>query len=204
MEVLNIVIAEDDPHVLSYLSEILRNMGHTVVAQARSGREAVDKTLALLPDLVIMDIRMEDMDGLEAAEQILDRRSIPIVILTAFSDPDLIAKAEAIGVSGYLVKPCTEHNLRPAIALARSHFQQMQALKQEITDLKEITEARKLIERAKWLLMENEEVSEDEAFRRIYHMSRSKHVRMTKLAEAIIINDRLTRRINGLKAFRQD
>ena len=144
------------------------------------------------------------MDGLEASHVILDRCPLPIVVLTAYSDQDLIERAESIGVCAYLVKPFTQNNLQPAIALARSHFRQIRALKREIGDLKETVKAHKLIEKAKELLMQKEGISESEAFGRIQHLSRKQNIRMTSLAESIIINNRLAQRIKKLNRFRQE
>ncbi len=191
METLRILIADDETPISSCLSEMLRNLGHTVVAQASGGRDAVEKTSSFFPDLVIMDIKMDDMDGLEASKLILEEKPLPIVILTAFSDSKLIKQADAIGVSGYLIKPFTQNDLEPSITLARSRFKQLQELKREVVELRETIRSRKLIEQAKGLLMEKEGVTEAEAFNCIQQLSRNQNIPMVKIAEAVIMTSRV-------------
>ncbi len=186
-----ILIADDDTGVSSGLAGMLESIGHSVVACACCGAEAVEKTSSLSPDLVIMDIKMGDMDGLEASKRILEKRSLPIVILSAYSDSDLIKQADAIGVAGYLVKPFSRNGLQPALTLAWSRFQQLHALKKQISDLQETLKSRKLIERAKGLLMEREGITEIVAFKRIQGMSRNQNIEMARLAEAIIMSEKL-------------
>ena len=156
MDRLRILIADDDPWVSTGLSGMLCNLGHEVVACAGSGSEAVEKARRYAPDLIVMDIRMDDMDGLEASRTILSTHPLPILILSAFGQQHLVEQAEAIGVSGYMLKPFRQNDLEPALALARCRFRQLQALKKEIGDLQESLKARKLIEQAKGLLMERE------------------------------------------------
>lgn len=187
MERLRILIADDDPWVSSGLSGMLHNLGHEVIASAAGGIEAVEKTSQYSPDLIIMDIRMNDMDGIEASRRILSTRPLPILILTAFGHQHLVEQAEAIGVSGYMLKPFRQNDLEPALALACCRFKQLQALKKEIGDLQQGLKARKLIEQAKGLLMEREAISEPEAFKRIQKMSRDQNIPMVKLAEAIVL-----------------
>lgn len=191
MESLKILIADDETLITMSLTSMLQAIGHRVTGRARNGQEAVDKALALAPDLILMDIKMQDMDGLEASRRILSRMSVPIIILTAFSEPDLIDKADAIGVSGYLVKPVSENDLLPAIALARSRFKQLKTLEQEVGNLKEALKTRKLIEQAKGILMKKEGLSEAEAFNRIQQQSRNQNIPMAKLSEAIITADKV-------------
>jgi two-component system, response regulator PdtaR len=188
MDRLRIVIAEDDIFVSSSLSTLLENLGHRVVGCASGGKDAELLTKTLSPDLVIMDIRMDDdRDGLAASERILRDAPLPIVILTASSDADLIEQADLIGVSGYILKPFSQNQLHSALTLAWSRAKQMQALRQEIGNLQETLKARKIIEQAKGLLMEREGISESAAFRMIQSMSRNRNVPMVKLAEAIIL-----------------
>jgi two-component system, response regulator PdtaR len=191
MESLKILIADDETLITMSLSTMLQNIGHRMIARARTGQEAVDKAKELLPDLILMDIKMEDMDGLEASRQILAQQPVPIIILTAYSQMDLIEKADAAGVSGYLVKPVSENDLLPAITLARSRFKQLRTLEHEVGGLKEALQARKLIEQAKGILMEKEGIPEAEAFRRIQQQSRNQNIPMAKLAEAIITASKL-------------
>jgi len=185
-ESLKILIADDETLIAMSLTTMLQNIGHRVVARARSGQEAVEKAREISPDLILMDIKMNDMDGLEASRRILAEKPAPIVILTAFSQKDLIEQADAIGVSGYLVKPVSENDLLPAITLARSRFVQLRALEAEVGDLKEALRSRKLVEQAKGILMEKEGLTEAEAFKRIQQQSRNQNIPMAKLAEAII------------------
>ncbi len=191
MESLKILIADDETLIAMSLSTMLQNLGHRMIARARTGQEAVEKAQEFSPDLILMDIKMDDMDGLEASRKILSQHPIPIIILTAYSQTDLIEQADAVGVSGYLVKPVSENDLLPAITLARSRFKQLRTLEQEVGDLKEALKARKLIEQAKGILMEKEGIPEAEAFRRIQQQSRNQNISMSKLAEAIITASKL-------------
>lgn len=191
MESLRILIADDETLITMSLSTMLQNMGHQVVGRVRSGEDAVEAARKVSPDLILMDIRMGDMDGIEASKRILLERSVPIIILTAFSNGDLIERADAVGVSGYIVKPVTENDLLPAITIARSRFRQFKDLEREVGNLKEALRARKLIEQAKGILMEKEGTTESEAYRRIQQQSRNQNIPMVKLAEAIIATDKL-------------
>jgi response regulator NasT len=191
MESLKILIADDETLITMSLATMLQNIGHRMIARARNGQEAVEKAKELSPDLILMDIKMEDMDGLEASRQILAQQPVPIIILTAYSQMDLIEKADAAGVSGYLVKPVSENDLLPAIMLARSRFKQLRTLEHEVGGLKEALQARKLIEQAKGILMEKEGIPEAEAFKRIQQQSRNQNIPMAKLAEAIITASKL-------------
>ncbi len=197
-ESLKILIADDETLIAMSLTTMLQNIGHRVVARARSGQEAVEKAREFSPDLVLMDIKMNDMDGLEASRRILAEKPAPIVILTAFSQKDLIEQADAIGVSGYLVKPVSENDLLPAITLARSRFVQLRALETEVGDLKEALRSRKLVEQAKGILMEKEGLTEAEAFKRIQQQSRNQNIPMARLAEAIITAGNLLSGKKGL------
>ncbi len=134
---LRILIVVDNAAVCSGLAGVLENIGHTIVDCACSGTQGIEKAISLSPDLVLMDIKMADMDGLEASKRILEKRPLPIVILSAYSEPDLISQADAIGVSGYLVKPLDLDGLQPALTFAWTRFHYIQALKKEIGDLQE-------------------------------------------------------------------
>jgi response regulator NasT len=186
-----VLIAEDEAVISMSLAAMLKRLGLQVTGRARDGREAVKKFRELDPDIILMDIKMPNMDGLEAAKEILSIKPIPIIILTAYSQPDLIEKADSIGVSYYLIKPITEKDLMPAIRLAVSRFKELQALQKEVGDLKEALRARKLIEQAKGVIMEREGLTETEAFRRIQKQSRDSNIPMAKIAESIIIASRI-------------
>jgi response regulator NasT len=138
-----------------------------------------------------MDLRLDDMDGLEASFRIIQQRPLPIVIMTALSEPGLMEKAESAGAAGYVVKPFSQKELETALWLAWSRHKQMQTLKNEIGDLQDTLKARKLIERAKGLLMERKRISEADAYKRMQTMSRNRNIPMMRLAEAIIMTDKL-------------
>ncbi|MDX6594490.1 MAG: two-component system, response regulator PdtaR [Gaiellales bacterium] len=165
---------------------MLERAGFEVVAEARDGREAVELAAAHEPDVVVMDVKMPRLDGIEAARMILDRRPIPIVMLTAFSETDLVDRAVDAGVFGYLVKPFRESDLLPAIAAARARHAELAAVRDESASLREALESRKVIERAKGLLMDRDELTEAEAFARIRAASQKTGKPLRDIAEAIV------------------
>jgi AmiR/NasT family two-component response regulator len=199
MDNLRVVIADDDEYVSSSLSLMLQNLGYTVLSCARSGIEALDMTRRLRPDLLIMDIKMSDMDGLKASKRILESHPLPIVIVTAYNDPDLVDQADDIGVAGYLVKPFMQAELVRTVSMALSRFRQLRSFKRKALSLSDSIKSRKLIEHVKGLLMERERLSEEEAQSRIQHMSRSQNIAMVKLAEAMLLSESLksSRHRNG-------
>ncbi|HZI34771.1 MAG TPA: response regulator [Gaiellales bacterium] len=165
---------------------MLERAGFEVVAEARDGREAVALAAEHRPDLAVMDVKMPELDGIEAARQMLEQRQIPIVMLTAFSEAALVGRAVDAGVFGYLVKPFRESDLLPAIEAARARHAELQALRDEAGSLRDALEARKLIERAKGLLMEKEGLSEGEAFARLRGASQQTGRPLREVAEAIL------------------
>jgi two-component system, response regulator PdtaR len=165
---------------------MLERAGFEVVAEARDGREAVALAAQHRPDLAVMDVKMPDLDGIDAARQMLEQRQIPIVMLTAFSEAALVGRAVDAGVFGYLVKPFRESDLLPAIAAARSRHAELQALRDEAGSLRDALEARKLIERAKGLLMEKDGLSEGEAFARLRGASQQTGRPLRDVAEAVL------------------
>jgi len=165
---------------------MLERAGFEVVAEARDGREAVELASQHEPDVVVMDVKMPNLDGIEAARIILDRRPIPIVMLTAFSETDLVDRAIDAGVFGYLVKPFRESDLLPAIAAARARHAELAAVRDESASLREALEARKVIERAKGLLMERDGLPEADAFARIRAASQKTGKPLREIAEAIV------------------
>jgi AmiR/NasT family two-component response regulator len=187
MDLLRILIADDESIIRIDLKEMLAGMGHEVVGEATTGMEAVDKAKELDPDLVFLDIKMPQMDGLEALRMMNEEKLRPIIILTAFSDQSLIEKAIELGAKAYLVKPFRTSGLAPAIHLALAHFHELKVLREENVTLRETIEQSKLINKAKGLLMEHENLSEQEAFRKIQKMSMDKNKRMKEVAEAIIL-----------------
>jgi len=165
---------------------MLERAGFEVVAEARDGREAVALAAEHRPDLAVMDVKMPELDGIEAARQMLEQRQIPIVMLTAFSEAALVGRAVDAGVFGYLVKPFRESDLLPAIEAARARHAELQALRDEAGSLRDALEARKLIERAKGLLMEKDGLSEAEAFARLRGASQQTGRPLREVAEAIL------------------
>jgi AmiR/NasT family two-component response regulator len=165
---------------------MLERAGFEVVAEARDGREAVALAAEHRPDLAVMDVKMPELDGIEAARQMLEQRQIPIVMLTAFSEAALVGRAVDAGVFGYLVKPFRESDLLPAIEAARARHAELQALRDEAGSLRDALEARKLIERAKGLLMEKDGLSEGEAFARLRGASQQTGRPLRDVAEAVL------------------
>jgi response regulator NasT len=191
MERLRVLIVDDESIRLMSLRVQLAALGHQVVAEASTGEEAVVLAATSLPDLAILDIRMPGMDGIEAAERITRSRPIPIILLTAYSDEQLVARAAQTSISAYLMKPVAEDDLLPAISLALARFRQFQALQQEVTDLKDALESRKVVERAKGILMRRLDLSEEEAFRRLQKQSQDTNRRLAEVAQALITADQM-------------
>ena len=165
---------------------MLERAGFEVVAEARDGREAVELAAEHEPDLAVMDVKMPELDGIEAARRMLERRPLPIVMLTAFSEADLVSRAVDAGVYGSLVKPFRETDLLPAIETARARHQDLVELQEESGSLRDALEARKLIERAKGLLMEKDGIGEDAAFARMRGASQRTGKPLREIAEAVL------------------
>jgi two-component system, response regulator PdtaR len=183
---LRIAFAEDERDMREYLEKTLPLLGHQVVVAAKDGRELVEKCRTAKPDLVISDIKMPGIDGIDAAHAIFQERPVPVILLSAYNDPELIARAGSDCVLAYLVKPIKEADLNPAIALAMRRFEQLQALRKEANDLRQALEDRKLIERAKGVLMKRAGVSEQEAFRRMQKLASSKRQKLVDIANMIL------------------
>ena len=182
---LRIAIAEDEPDMREYLEMTLPRLGHQVVVAAENGRELVERCRTARPDLVITDIKMPEMDGIAAATQIFQEGPVPVILLSAYHDPELIERAEADHVLAYLVKPITEADLRPTIAIAMRRFEQFQTLWKETADLRQALEERKVIERAKGVLMKRASVDEVEAFRRLQRLATDKRAKLVEVARRI-------------------
>jgi AmiR/NasT family two-component response regulator len=187
MPPLNLLVADDASIIRLDLKEILQRMGHRVVAEAGDGQRALELARELRPDLVILDIKMPLMDGIDAARLISQERIAPVLLLTAYSQQDLVQRAVDAGVFAYVVKPFTEADLFPAIELAIARFNEFDAIRQEAADLKEALETRKAVERARGILMSQYQLSEQEAFQRIQRQSMNHRRSMRQIAEAIII-----------------
>lgn len=183
---MRVLVAEDETIIRLDLVRLLERAGHEVVGQARDGDEAVALAEALNPEIVLMDVKMPRLDGIEAARRILGSRPVPIVMLTAYAHDDLVQRAAEIGAFGYLVKPFREADLLPAMTTARARFEELRTLRNEAASLAEALAARKAVERAKGLLMKQEGLSEDEAFARIRKASQISGRPMRVIAEALI------------------
>jgi two-component system, response regulator PdtaR len=183
---MRILVAEDETIIRLDLREILERAGFEVCAEARDGEEAVELALSAEPDLAILDVKMPRLDGIEAARRILAERPIPIVILTAYGQDELVSRAVEAGVFGYLVKPFRETDLLPAIHAARARHAELQALREEAESLAEALATRKIVERAKGLLMAREGLSEEDAFARLRRASQVSGRPMRVVAEALI------------------
>ncbi len=189
MDALRILIADDESLRVMSLKGQLESLGHKVIAEASNGKEAVRLAEELRPDMAILDIKMPEMDGIEAAQKITAARAIPIILLTAYSERELAERAAIANVSAYLMKPISEQDLLPAIALAMSRFKEFQSLHQEVDDLRDALETRKLVERAKGILMRRLNLTEEEAFRRMQRRSQNENKRLGEIAQAIITAD---------------
>jgi response regulator NasT len=183
---LRIAVADDEPDMRDYFRKILARLGHRVVAVAQTGSELVEQCQTMHPELVITDIKMPDMDGIEAAERIYRGSPIPIILVSAYHDAELIARAEADHVLGYLVKPIKQADLTPAIALAMRRFEQLEALRKETADLRQALEARKTIERAKGILMKKAGLDEQAAFSRLQKLASDKNLKLVEIARTIL------------------
>ena len=181
-----ILVAEDETLIRLDLVEMLGELGYDVVGQASNGEQAVALAKELKPDLVIMDVKMPILDGLSAAEQLHETKQCPVIMLTAFSQTELVERARDAGVMAYVVKPFTADDLRPAIDIAHSRWLEFKALESEIADLGERLETRKLVDRAKGVLMSQLKLTEADAFRWIQKTAMDRRLGMKEVAEAVI------------------
>ncbi len=192
MERTRIVIADDESIVRTDLKEMLTSLGYLVVGDVGDGKSAVNLARELKPDIVLMDIKMPDLDGIQAAKILTEERIAPVVLLTAYSQKELVDRAKEAGVVGYLVKPFRESDLLPAIEIALARFSEFRAIDQEVTDLHDALETRKLVDRAKGILMDSQGIDEQVAFRKIQKMSMNTRKPMKDVAEAIILAHQAT------------
>jgi response regulator NasT len=181
-----VVIAEDEALIRLDLAEMLREEGYQVVGEAGDGQEAVDLAESLRPDLVIMDVKMPRRDGIDAAAEIAAKRIAPVVLLTAFSQRDLVEKARDAGAMAYLVKPFSISDLVPAIEVALSRFTEITELEREVADLGDRLETRKLVERAKGLLQAKHGMTEPEAFTWMQRAAMDRRTSMKRVAEVVL------------------
>jgi len=189
MNRLRIAVADDERPVREFMQELLTRLGHHVVAVAESGRELVEKCAAAAPDLVITDIRMGEPDGLEAAASLNRERPVPVILVSAHHDAETRARALQEHVMAYLVKPVRQPDLEAAIDLALMRFAHFQALRKEAADLRQALDDRKLIERAKGILMRRLRVDEGEAFRRLRKLSSDENRKLIETARTVVASD---------------
>lgn len=183
---LRVAVADDDPGVREVLAKMLRALGYEMAFEAATGRELVDQFVAVGADLVMTDIQMPDMDGLEAAGLIYGNSATPVILLSGHCDRALIERAEENHIFAYLLKPITQLQLEPAIALAMRRHEEFQAMKHEADDLRQTLADRKLIERAKGLLMKHLNLDEQDAFRKLQKLASSKNKKLVEIAEMVL------------------
>ena len=186
-----LVIADDESLIRMNLKETLVGLGYLVVGEAGDGASAITLARQLQPDLVVMDIKMPKLDGIQAAEVLTQERIAPVLLLTAYNDRELVDRAVDAGVVAYLVKPFREADLLPQIEVAIARFEELRSLDKQLGDLQEAMETRKVVERAKGILMETQGLTEAEAFRRIQQLSMNTRKAMKEIAQAIIIANQL-------------
>jgi response regulator NasT len=183
---LRIAVADDEPDVRDYFRRILPRLGHQLIAVAQTGRELVEQCRAAHPDLVITDIKMSDMDGIEAAAEVCRDGPVPVILVSAYHHPQLFERAKGEHILAYLVKPAKQSDLEAAIAIAMQRFAQFQELRREAADLRQTLEDRKLIERAKGVMIRELHLDEEEAFRRLQRQARDTNRKMAEVARMIL------------------
>jgi AmiR/NasT family two-component response regulator len=182
-----ILLAEDEVISRMDLREMLENLGYSVIGEAGDGVAAVNLARTLKPDLVLMDIKMPELDGISAALTLSQERVSPVLLLTAYADREFVDRAVDAGVMGYLVKPFAEAQLKPAIEVALERWRELRQIQHELSSTQETLETRKLVERAKGVLMDSQNLKEAEAFRRIQRLSMNSRKSMREVAEAILL-----------------
>ena len=182
-----ILVAEDETISRMDLREMLENLGYGVVGEAGDGAAAVNLARARRPDLVLMDIKMPGLDGISAAQTLAQEHVAPVLLLTAYSDMEFVDRAVDAGVMGYLVKPFLEAQLKPAIEVALERWREARQIQQDLAQTQETLETRKIVERAKGVLMDSQNLKETEAFRRIQRLSMNSRKSMREVAEAILL-----------------
>ena len=183
---LNIAVADDESRMRDYYCSTLPLLGHQVAVAARAGGELVEKCRDARPDLIITDIKMPDMDGIDAAREICRNEPIPIILVSAYHEADLIDRARGEHILAYLVKPIKQADLEAAISVAMKRFEEFQSLRKEAGELRGALEDRKIIERAKGILMKKAGLDESEAFRRLQKLSRDHNQKMVEVARMVM------------------
>jgi response regulator NasT len=190
---LRIAVADDEADMRDWFERILPTLGHQVVSVAENGAELVEHCRSLKPDLVITDIKMPDMDGIDASQAICADRPVPVILVSAYHDPELIRRAEADHVLAYLVKPIGKAALEPAIGLAMRRFEELQALRKETADLRQTLADRRVIEQAKGVLMKVTGVDERAAFRRLQELAADKNQKLVVAAQSVLALEKTLR-----------
>src|SRR5262245_6256373 len=188
-QTLLIAVADDERDMRDYFQEILPTIGHRVCGVAKTGRELIELCRTTPPDLVITDIRMPDMDGIDAAVEITRERPIPIILLSAHHNAELQARAEADYIMAYLIKPIKQANLEAALGIPMRRYAQFQALSKETASLRQALEDRKIIERAKGILMRRAGLDEEHAFRRLQKLASEKNRKLVEIAHIVLISE---------------
>lgn len=183
---LRIIIADDEAIIRMGLRTMLEERGYQVVGEAGDGKRVLDLVEKMRPDLVFLDIKMPGLDGLAVAQQLAETHSVPVILLTAYGERSLVDRARQAGVMGYLMKPLRETDLEPAIEVALARFRDLRSLAEEITDLQETLETRKLVERAKGVLMQRLGLSEEDAYLRIQRAGRTSRRSMKEIAQQVL------------------
>jgi len=183
---LRILVADDDSQIREFYEAILGEIGHQVLMTVETGRQLVDQCLQLRPDLIISDIKMPDMDGLDASEQIYHDAPTPIILVSSYHDAELIDRAQENHILSYLVKPITRADLEVAISLARRRFEEFETLRKETSDLRQALQDRKVIERAKAILMKAGQLHENDAFRQLQKLASRENKKLVQVAEMIV------------------
>jgi response regulator NasT len=186
---LRIVAADDEELIRQYFAEVLPDLGHQVVALAKTGRELIEACRATQPDLVITDIKMAELDGIHAANEVNRQQAVPFILVSAFHDPDLVERARGSRIMAYLVKPIKQADLQTAIAVAQSRFADLAAIEQEARHLRQSLEDRKVIERAKGIMMRMLGLTEEEAFLRLQKLSWDTNRKLIDVARTIVNNE---------------
>jgi response regulator NasT len=195
---LRIVVADDEADMRDYFKQILPELGHEVVGAATNGRELVERCHELHPDLVVTDIKMPELDGIDAAGEIYNDRPVPVILVSAYYDPELFDRAEQDHILAYLVKPIKRGDLEPAIAIATQRFAQFKALRTEANSLRQALEDRKIIERAKGILMLRASLSEPDAFRRLQKLARDQNRKLVDIAQMIVTAEKALQPAEGV------
>ncbi len=184
-----VLICDDEPIIRKSLKNKLIELGFAEILECGDGIRAVELALSHIPDIAILDVAMPGRDGIAAARDIRKRLKIPLILLTACCDPETVKKARESGIAAFLTKPLREQDLWPAIELAFAHAEEVENLKEQVEDLKETLETRKLVEKAKGVLMRNTGVSEPEAFRKMQKLAMDKRKSMRQIAEAVLLTE---------------